>query len=127
MKLILNILCYLVGLIWLAAGLSGIIDPTHTFTEGPYASLHVQVTGDLGTSDMRAFGGLLTALGLGILYATHNSSGKRSWFAAFAFLMLGLALGRTASLYMEGPDQTLIIFAAVEYSITLILFLKSRY
>ena len=63
MKLILNILCYLVGLIWLAAGLSGIIDPTYTFTEGPYASLHVQVTGDLGTSDMRAFGGLLTALG----------------------------------------------------------------
>jgi hypothetical protein len=41
--------------------------------------------------------------------------------------MLGLALGRTASLYMEGPDQTLIIFAAVEYLITLILFLKSRY
>ena len=77
-------------------------------------------------SDIRSFGGLLTTLGLGIIYATHNSSGKKSWFSAFALLMLGLAIGRSISLYLDGLDQTLIIFAIIEYSYALILFIKSR-
>lgn len=125
MILIINVLTYLIGLSWLAFGILGIIDP-EIFTESAWAALHVQITGQFGMSDIRSFGGLLTALGLGIIYATHNSSGKKSWFSAFALLMLGLAIGRSISLYLDGLDQTLIIFAIIEYSYALILFIKSR-
>ena len=125
MILIINVLTYLIGLSWLAFGVLGIIDP-EIFTESAWAALHVQITGQFGMSDIRSFGGLLTALGLGIIYATHNSSGKKSWFSAFALLMLGLAIGRSISLYLDGLDQTLIIFAIIEYSYALILFIKSR-
>ena len=125
MILIINVLTYLIGLSWLAFGVLGIIDP-EIFTESAWAALHVQITGQFGMSDIRSFGGLLTALGLGIIYATHNSLGKKSWFSAFALLMLGLAIGRSISLYMDGLDQTLIIFAIIEYSYALILFIKSR-
>ena len=125
MILIINVLTYLIGLSWLAFGVLGIIDP-EIFTESAWAALHVQITGQFGMSDIRSFGGLLTTLGLGIIYATHNSLGKKSWFSAFALLMLGLAIGRSISLYMDGLDQTLIIFAIIEYSYALILFIKSR-
>ena len=125
MVLIINVLTYLIGLSWLAFGIMGIIDP-ELFTESAWAALHVQITGQFGMSDIRSFGGLLTALGLGIIYATHNSLGKKSWFSAFALLMLGLAIGRSISLYLDGLDQTLIIFAIIEYSYALILFIKSR-
>ena len=125
MILIINILTYLIGLSWIAFGVLGIIDP-EIFTESAWAALHVQITGQFGMSDIRSFGGLLTALGLGIIYATHNSLGKKSWFSAFALLMLGLAIGRSISLYLDGLDQTLIIFAIIEYSYALILFIKSR-
>ena len=125
MILIINVLTYLIGLSWLAFGVLGIIDP-EIFTESACAALHVQITGQFGMSDIRSFGGLLTALGLGIIYATHNSLGKKSWFSAFALLMLGLAIGRSISLYLDGLDQTLIIFAIIEYSYALILFIKSR-
>ena len=125
MILIINVLTYLIGLSWLAFGVLGIIDP-EIFTESAWAALHVQITGQFGMSDIRSFGGLLTALGLGITYATHNSLGKKSWFSAFALLMLGLAIGRSISLYLDGLDQTLIIFAIIEYSYALILFIKSR-
>ena len=125
MILIINVLTYLIGLSWLAFGVLGIIDP-EIFTESAWAALHVQITGQFGMSDIRSFGGLLTALGLGIIYATHNSLGKKSWFSAFASLMLGLAIGRSISLYLDGLDQTLIIFAIIEYSYALILFIKSR-
>jgi len=125
MVLIINVLTYLIGLSWLAFGILGIIDP-EIFTESAWAALHVQITGQFGMSDIRSFGGLLTALGLGIIYATHNSLGKKSWFSAFALLMLGLAIGRSISLYLDGLDQTLIIFAIIEYSYALILFIKSR-
>ena len=125
MTLIINVLTYLIGLSWLAFGVLGIIDP-EIFTESAWAALHVQITGQFGMSDIRSFGGLLTALGLGIIYATHNSLGKKSWFSAFALLMLGLAIGRSISLYLDGLDQTLIIFAIIEYSYALILFIKSR-
>jgi hypothetical protein len=125
MILIINVLTYLIGLSWLAFGVLGIIDP-EIFTESAWAALHVQITGQFGMSDIRSFGGLLTTLGLGIIYATHNSSGKKSWFSAFALLMLGLAIGRSISLYLDGLDQTLIIFAIIEYSYALILFIKSR-
>ena len=125
MILIINVLTYLIGLSWLAFGVLGIIDP-EIFTESAWAALHVQITGQFGMSDIRSFGGLLTALGLGIIYATHNSSGKKSWFSAFPLLMLGLAIGRSISLYLDGLDQTLIIFAIIEYSYALILFIKSR-
>ncbi|MEC7381184.1 MAG: DUF4345 family protein [Pseudomonadota bacterium] len=126
MTLIINLLTYLVGIIWLAAGLSGVINPA-IFTESDWASLHVQITGTLGMSDIRSLGGLFAAIGLGVLYASHNPSGKKGWFSAFAFLMLGLAIGRTVSLYLDGAEQTQIIFAAFEYGFALILFLKSRY
>ena len=86
----------------------------------------MQITGQFGMSDIRSFGGLLFALGLGIIYANHNSNVSRSWFTAYALLMLGLAIGRTLSLYLDGLDQTLIIFAIIEYSYALILFIKSR-
>ena len=125
MILIINILTYLIGLSWVAFGVLGIIDP-EIFTESAWAALHVQITGQFGMSDIRSFGGLLTALGLGIIYATHNSLVKKSWFSAFALLMLGLAIGRSISLYLDGLDQTLIIFAIIEYSYALILFIKSR-
>ena len=125
MILIINVLTYLIGLSWLAFGILGIIDP-EIFTESAWAALHVQITGQFGMSDIRSFGGLLNALGLGIIYATHNSLGKKSWFSAFALLMLGLAIGRSISLYLDGLDQTLIIFAIIEYSYALILFIKSR-
>ena len=125
MILIINVLTYLIGLSWIAFGVLGIIDP-EIFTERAWAALHVQITGQFGMSDIRSFGGLLTALGLGIIYATHNSLGKKSWFSAFALLMLGLAIGRSISLYLDGLDQTLIIFAIIEYSYALILFIKSR-
>ena len=125
MILIINVLTYLIGLSWIAFGVLGIIDP-EIFTESAWAALHVQITGQFGMSDIRSFGGLLTALGLGIIYATHNSLGKKSWFSAFALLMLGLAIGRSISLYLDGLDQTLIIFAVIEYSYALILFIKSR-
>ena len=125
MILIINVLTYLIGLSWLAFGVLGIIDP-EIFTESAWAALHVQITGQFGMSDIRSFGGLLTALGLGIIYATHNSLVKKSWFSAFALLMLGLAIGRSISLYLDGLDQTLIIFAIIEYSYALILFIKSR-
>ena len=125
MVLIINVLTYLIGLSWLAFGVLGIIDP-EIFTESAWAALHVQITGQFGMSDIRSFGGLLTTLGLGIIYATHNSLGKKSWFSAFALLMLGLAIGRSISLYLDGLDQTLIIFAIIEYSYALILFIKSR-
>ena len=125
MILIINVLTYLIGLSWLAFGVLGIIDP-EIFTESAWAALHVQITGQFGMSDIRSFGGLLTALGLGIIYAPHNSLGKKSWFSAFALLMLGLAIGRSISLYLDGLDQTLIIFAVIEYSYALILFIKSR-
>ena len=125
MILILNVLTYLIGLSWVAFGVLGIIDP-EIFTESAWAALHVQITGQFGMSDIRSFGGLLTALGLGIIYASHNSLGKKSWFSAFALLMLGLAIGRSISLYLDGLDQTLIIFAIIEYSYALILFIKSR-
>mgnify|MGYP001265392490 FL=1 len=125
MILIINVLTYLIGLSWLAFGVLGIIDP-EIFTESAWAALHVQITGQFGMSDIRSFGGLLTTLGLGIIYATHNSLGKKSWFSAFALLMLGLAIGRSISLYLDGLDQTLIIFAIIEYSYALILFIKSR-
>jgi len=125
MILIINVLTYLIGLSWLAFGVLGIIDP-EIFTESAWAALHVQITGQFGMSDIRSFGGLLTALGLGIIYASHNSLGKKSWFSAFALLMLGLAIGRSISLYLDGLDQTLIIFAIIEYSYALILFIKSR-
>jgi len=125
MILIINVLTYLIGLSWLAFGVLGIIDP-EIFTESAWAALHVQITGQFGMSDIRSFGGLLTALGLGIIYATHNSLGKKSWFSAFALLMLGLAIGRSISLYLDGLDQTLVIFAIIEYSYALILFIKSR-
>ena len=125
MILKINGLTYLIGLSWLAFGVLGIIDP-EIFTESAWAALHVQITGQFGMSDIRSFGGLLTALGLGIIYATHNSLGKKSWFSAFALLMLGLAIGRSISLYLDGLDQTLIIFAIIEYSYALILFIKSR-
>jgi hypothetical protein len=125
MILIINVLTYLIGLSWVAFGVLGIIDP-EIFTESAWAALHVQITGQFGMSDIRSFGGLLTALGLGIIYASHNSLGKKSWFSAFALLMLGLAIGRSISLYLAGLDQTLIIFAIIEYSYALILFIKSR-
>ena len=125
MILIINVLTYLIGLSWIAFGVLGIIDP-EIFTESAWAALHVQITGQFGMSDIRSFGGLLTALGLGIIYATHNSLGKKSWFSAFALLMLGLAIGRSISLNLDGLDQTLIIFAIIEYSYALILFIKSR-
>ena len=125
MILIINVLTYLIGLSWVAFGVLGIIDP-EIFTESAWAALHVQITGQFGMSDIRSFGGLLTALGLGIIYATHNSLGKKSWFSAFSLLMLGLAIGRSISLYLDGLDQTLIIFAIIEYSYALILFIKSR-
>ena len=125
MILIINVLTYLIGLSWLGFGIMGIIDP-ELFTESAWAALHVQITGQFGMSDIRSFGGLLTALGLGIIYATHNSLGKKSWFSAFSLLMLGLAIGRSISLYLDGLDQTLIIFAIIEYSYALILFIKSR-
>ena len=125
MILIINVLTYLIGLSWIAFGVLGIIDP-EIFTESAWAALHVQITGQFGMSDIRSFGGLLTALGLGIIYATHNSLGKKSWFSAFSLLMLGLAIGRSISLYLDGLDQTLIIFAIIEYSYALILFIKSR-
>ena len=125
MILIINVLTYLIGLSWIAFGILGIIDP-EIFTESAWAALHVQITGQFGMSDIRSFGGLLTTLGLGIIYATHNSLGKKSWFSAFALLMLGLAIGRSISLYLDGLDQTLIIFAIIEYSYALILFIKSR-
>ena len=125
MILIINVLTYLIGLSWLAFGVLGIIDP-EIFTESAWAALHVQITGQFGMSDIRSFGGLLTTLGLGRIYATHNSSGKKSWFSAFALIMLGLAIGRSISLYLDGLDQTLIIFAIIEYSYALILFIKSR-
>ena len=125
MILIINVLTYLIGLSWIAFGVLGIIDP-EIFTESAWAAQHVQITGQFGMSDIRSFGGLLTALGLGIIYATHNSLGKKSWFSAFALLMLGLAIGRSISLYLDGLDQTLIIFAIIEYSYALILFIKSR-
>tara|TARA_X000001036_G_C20428036_1_gene703956 strand:+ start:356 stop:736 length:381 start_codon:yes stop_codon:yes gene_type:complete len=125
MILIINALTYLIGLSWVAFGVLGIIDP-EIFTESAWAALHVQITGQFGMSDIRSFGGLLTALGLGIIYASHNSLGKKSWFSAFALLMLGLAIGRSISLYLDGLDQTLIIFAIIEYSYALILFIKSR-
>ena len=125
MILIINILTYLIGLSWVAFGVLGIIDP-EIFTESAWAALHVQITGQFGMSDIRSFGGLLTTLGLGIIYASHNSLGKISWFSAFALLMLGLAIGRSISLYLDGLDQTLIIFAIIEYSYALILFIKSR-
>ena len=125
MILLINVLTYLIGLSWMAFGVLGIIDP-EIFTESAWAALHVQITGQFGMSDIRSFGGLLTALGLGIIYATHNSLGKKSWFSAFALLMLGLAIGRSISLYLDGLDQTLIIFAIIEYSYALILFIKSR-
>ena len=125
MILIINVLTYLIGLSWVAFGVLGIIDP-EIFTESAWAALHVQITGQFGMSDIRSFGGLLTALGLGIIYATHNSLGKKSWFSAFALLMLGLAIGRSISLYLDGLDQTLIIFAIIEYSYALVLFIKSR-
>ena len=125
MVLIINVLTYLIGLSWLAFGVLGIIDP-EIFTESAWAALHVQITGQFGMSDIRSFGGLLTTLGLGIIYAMHNSLGKKSWFSAFALLMLGLAIGRSISLYLDGLDQTLIIFAIIEYSYALILFIKSR-
>ena len=125
MVLIINVLTYLIGLSWIAFGILGIIDP-EIFTESAWAALHVQITGQFGMSDIRSFGALLTALGLGIIYATHNSLGKKSWFSAFALLMLGLAIGRSISLYLDGLDQTLIIFAIIEYSYALILFIKSR-
>ena len=125
MILIINVLTYLIGLSWIAFGVLGIIDP-EIFTESAWDALHVQITGQFGMSDIRSFGGLLTALGLGIIYATHNSLGKKSWFSAFALLMLGLAIGRSISLYLDGLDQTLIIFAIIEYSYALILFIKSR-
>ena len=125
MILIINALTYLIGLSWVAFGVLGIIDP-EIFTESAWAALHVQITGQFGMSDIRSFGGLLTTLGLGIIYASHNSLGKKSWFSAFALLMLGLAIGRSISLYLDGLDQTLIIFAIIEYSYALILFIKSR-
>ena len=125
MILIINALTYLIGLSWVAFGVLGIIDP-EIFTESAWAALHVQITGQFGMSDIRSFGGLLTALGIGIIYATHNSLVKKSWFSAFALLMLGLAIGRSISLYLDGLDQTLIIFAIIEYSYALILFIKSR-
>ena len=125
MILIINVLTYLIGLSWVAFGVLGIIDP-EIFTESAWAALHVQITGQFGMSDIRSFGGLLTALGIGIIYATHNSLVKKSWFSAFALLMLGLAIGRSISLYLDGLDQTLIIFAIIEYSYALILFIKSR-
>ena len=125
MILIINVLTYLIGLSWVAFGVLGIIDP-EIFTESAWAALHVQITGQFGMSDIRSFGGLLTTLGLGIIYAMHNSLGKKSWFSAFALLMLGLAIGRSISLYLDGLDQTLIIFAIIEYSYALILFIKSR-
>ena len=125
MILIINALTYLIGLSWVAFGVLGIIDP-EIFTESAWAALHVQITGQFGMSDIRSFGGLLTALGLGIIYASHNSLGKKSWFSAFALLMLGLAIGRSISLYLDGLDQTLVIFAIIEYSYALILFIKSR-
>ena len=125
MILIINVLTYLIGLSWVAFGVLGIVDP-EIFTESAWAALHVQITGQFGMSDIRSFGGLLTTLGLGIIYATHNSLGKKSWFSAFALLMLGLAIGRSISLYLDGLDQTLIIFAIIEYSYALILFIKSR-
>ena len=125
MVLIINVFTYLIGLSWLGFGLVGIIDP-EIFTESSWAALHVQITGQFGMSDIRSFGGLLTALGLGIIYATHNSVGKKSWFSAFSLLMLGLAVGRSISLYLDGLDQTLIIFALIEYTYAIILFIKSR-
>ena len=125
MILIINVLTYLIGLSWLAFGILGIIDP-EIFTESAWAALHVQITGQFGMSDIRSFGGLLTALGLGIIYATHNSLSKKSWFSAFSLLMLGLAIGRSISLYLDDLDQTLIIFAIIEYSYALILLIKSR-
>ena len=125
MKLIISILTYLIALSWLGFGITGIIDPV-IFTESSWAALHVQITGQFGMSDIRSFGGLLFALGLGIIYANHNSNVSRSWFTAYALLMLGLAIGRTLSLYLDGLDQTLIIFAIIEYSYALILFIKSR-
>ena len=125
MVLIINVLTYLIGLSWLGFGLVGIIDP-EIFTESSWAALHVQITGQFGMSDIRSFGGLLTALGLGIIYATHNSVSKKSWFSAFSLLMLGLAVGRSISLYLDGLDQTLIIFALIEYTYAIILFIKSR-
>ncbi len=125
MVLIINVLTYLIGLSWLGFGVVGIIDPK-IFTESSWAALHVQITGQFGMSDIRSFGGLLTALGLGIIYATHNSVGKKSWFSAFSLLMLGLAVGRSISLYLDGLDQTLIIFALIEYTYAIILFIKSR-
>ena len=87
MILIINVLTYLIGLSWLAFGVLGIIDP-EIFTESAWAALHVQITGQFGMSDIRSFAGLLTALRLGIIYATHNSSGKKRWCSAFALLML---------------------------------------
>ena len=87
MTLIINLLTYLVGIIWLAAGLSGVINPA-IFTESDWASLHVQITGTLGMSDIRSLGGLFAAIGLGVLYASHNPSGKKGWFSAFSWIGL---------------------------------------
>ena len=70
MILIINVLTYLIGLSWLAFGVLGIIDP-EIFTESAWAALHVQITGQFGMSDIRSFGGLLTALGLGTVSYTH--------------------------------------------------------
>tara|TARA_Y100001935_G_scaffold238788_1_gene225693 strand:+ start:193 stop:573 length:381 start_codon:yes stop_codon:yes gene_type:complete len=125
MFLAINTLTYLIGLSWLGFGLVGIIDP-EIFTESSWAALHVQITGQFGMSDIRSLGGLLTALGFGIIYATHNSVGKKSWFSGFALLMLGLAIGRSISLYLDGLDQTLIIFAAIEFTFAIVLFIRSR-
>ena len=125
MRFILNILCYLIGILWLAAGLSGVIDPAF-FTESDYATIHVQITGNLGISDIRALGGFFAFLGLGILYATQNPTGKNDWFIAFSLLIFGLALGRTVSLYFEGLEETQTILAGVEFFMAIILYLKSK-
>ena len=127
MKSLINILCYVLGLMWFILGLVGVYDPT-LFAKNDIVSLNVVIQSEAGASEIRALAGMFSFMGIGIILASHQPELRKKWFYVFSLLMLGLAVGRSVGFlpYFEGIEEKRVIYAGIEYIMALIFFLRAK-
>lgn len=115
-------LAYISAAITMALGLLGLLNPALTVR-----LLGLEVIDPRGFSQARAtFGGLYLALGAMILWAVTARSAGPMFLRAAAVLVGATALGRLASILIDGAVTPLnVLFFAVETAVAVVALLAS--
>ncbi len=115
-------LAYISAAITMAIGLLGLLNPALTVR-----MLGLEVVDPRGFSQARGtFGGLYLALGAMILWAVSARSAGPTFLRAAAVLVGATALGRLASILIDGAVTPLnLLFFAIETTVAVVTLLAS--